>query len=112
MGDRDGARTDARALAEHAAAIGINYDLNHHLNRQVEALEPKVLAARCSVLADTPVLVVHGKRDPRPAAAMDTLVEALPDVQVAVLEGVGHHVHTEAPEQVRRLLVDHVTTAS
>lgn len=106
-GDRDAARIDATALAEHAAAAGINYDLNHHLNRQIEGLDPTALAARCSALTSTPVLIVHGQRDPRPAAALDTLVAALPRVDVAVLEGVGHDVHTEAPARLRRLLLEH-----
>lgn len=108
-GDRDTATPAATALAEHAAAAGIDYDLNRQLNRQIEALDPAALAARCSDLTDTPVMVVHGQRDPRPVAALDTLVAALPDVEVAVLADVGHHVHTEAPAQVRRLLIEHIT---
>lgn len=106
-GDRDAARTDAVALAEHAAAAGINYDINHQLNRQIEGLDSTALAARCSALTDTPVLIVHGRRDPRPAAALGTLIAALPQVHVAVLEDVGHDVHSEAPEPLRRLLLDH-----
>lgn len=110
-GDRDAARTDATALAEHAAAVGINYDLNHHLNRQIEGTDQAGLAARCSALSDTPVLVVHGRRDPRPAEALDTLIAALPHVDVAVLKNVGHDVHTEAPDRLRRLLLDHFDSA-
>lgn len=37
-----------------------------------------------------PVLVVEGADDPRPNAAADSLVEALPNVERVTLKGAGH----------------------
>jgi proline iminopeptidase len=87
FGDPQQAFALAAAFADVPYAI--NFDCNRALNDEEKAtVEADVLAA-CRTLA-VPVLVVHGARDPRPVWAVRSLVEALPDAELAVLETVGH----------------------
>ena len=63
----------------------------------------------CATLA-LPVLVVHGMLDPRPHWAVDTLVDALPNVVVHKLDGAGHNPWLEQPAAVREILIDFVAS--
>lgn len=53
-----------------------NYEVNKVLGREVDGLEESELIERCRRL-DVPVLIVHGEGDPRPPAAIDSLIESL-----------------------------------
>lgn len=66
----------------------VNLEANAALNAERKTWSEEDLAQRCLGL-ELPVLVVHGREDPRPAWAVDSLVAALPDVDSVILEGVG-----------------------
>jgi pimeloyl-ACP methyl ester carboxylesterase len=56
------------------------------------------------------VLLVHGDADPRPLDAVNTLAGVLPNGELRVLSGVGHHPQWEAPDRLRPLLRDFFAT--
>lgn len=112
-------RTDSLDPDDHEAAIaelagvlaaGTNRALNHQLNQEVDALDPRSIAERCATLAGVPVLVVDGVQDPRPAEAVDGLVAALPDVRRHTLDA-GHELWFQRAAELRTLLTDHVARA-
>jgi proline iminopeptidase len=81
----------------------VNLEANAVLNAEVKTwLEPDLIEA-CHQL-DQPVLVVHGREDPRPAWGLDSLMAALPHANLVVLDGVGHLPWLEAPEPTVRLM--------
>ncbi|MFA9444829.1 alpha/beta fold hydrolase [Egicoccus sp. AB-alg6-2] len=100
--DPDAAHEAIAALATTLAA-GFRPDVNHRLNRQLEALDEHELERRCAALTEVPVLVVHGREDPRPAAAVEGLVAALPRVRYHLLDA-GHELWHEQPAQLAQLL--------
>ena len=51
-----------------------------------------------------PVELVVGERDAKFRAIAESMAEALPDVRLSVVPGVGHAVHLEAPEAVVEIL--------
>jgi proline iminopeptidase len=53
---------------------------------------------------DVPVLLVHGRADPRPLAAVEALARALPHAELVVLPGVGHFPYLEAPDLLGRVV--------
>jgi proline iminopeptidase len=55
------------------------------------------LVAKCGRVT-VPALVLHGAHDPRPAWAVDSLVNALPNAEALVLVNAGHTPWLEAPE--------------
>ncbi|HLG10922.1 MAG TPA: alpha/beta hydrolase [Dehalococcoidia bacterium] len=81
----------------------MNYECNRMLNGEMNAWEEPELARRCREIR-VPVLVVHGELDPRPSWGTETLVEALPDVERAILEGAGHLPWIEREEALRDAL--------
>jgi pimeloyl-ACP methyl ester carboxylesterase len=56
-----------------------------------------------------PVLILQGGKDPRPTAACDSLVQALPTAARIVLPEAGHLPWTEEHEQARMILRDFLT---
>lgn len=84
--------------------------VNEVVNRELGADFADYFAAR-SVLdrlrgLELPVLVMHGKADPRPVAAAKALAAELPRSSLVVLSGVGHYPHLEAPAEFRRVISD------
>ena len=58
-----------------------------------------------------PTLVLVGELDREtPVSYSQYLVDHLPNARLAVVSGVGHLMNAEAPEQVNRLLTQHLTT--
>ena len=58
----------------------------------------------------TPTLVLVGELDREtPPSYSQYLVDHLPNAQLQIVPGAGHLLNAEAPEQVNRLLVDHLT---
>lgn len=112
-------RTDTRTPDRYAAAItdlaghlaaGYDAEVGRALNRELDALDPDVLRDRCATLTEVPVLIVHGRDDPRPAAAGDGLVDALPTVRRELLDA-GHLPWLEQPKTLGRLLRDHIASS-
>jgi proline iminopeptidase len=48
--------------------------------------------------------VVHGDADPRPLAAVETLVMELPRAELVVMPGVGHFPYLEAPDALGQVI--------
>ncbi len=89
----------ARQHAERLATpwLGVNYECNEAINAEVKR-ELGAVAAQCRSL-DVPVLIVDGTEDIRPRWAVDSLYEALPDVQRVSLAGAGHLPWVENREE-------------
>lgn len=51
-----------------------------------------------------PTLLVAGSCDAKYAEAMSQMAKAMPEAQLAIVEGVGHRVPLEAPEQLASLV--------
>ncbi len=51
-----------------------------------------------------PTLLVAGSRDAKYAESMSQMAKAMPGAQLAIVEGVGHRVPLEAPEQLASLV--------
>lgn len=94
--DRD--RALELAAAQYAAGpFPVNYECMAAINAELKVWERQDPLARCRAL-DAPVLVVHGAEDPRPAWAVEGMVEALPSAELRVLPGAGHLPWVEEAE--------------
>jgi proline iminopeptidase len=105
-GDRGRAFELAAKEAEEAR-FPINYECNASLNAETAVADEADLLARCRAL-DFPVLIVDGAEDPRPAWALDSMVEALPHAERHTLPGVGHMLWVEDPEGLVSVLREFV----
>ena len=85
---------------------GITYDSFASVLRENGAyIAERSIPERLTDL-DVPVLVIFGAADPRwdPSSARD--YEVVPDVQIEMLQGVGHVAMLEAPDALGRMLLD------
>lgn len=103
---------DPRRAFDIAAAFAdvpyaVNLECNRALNEEEERTDERDLLARCRRL-DVPVRLVHGARDPRPAWAVQPVVDALPHAELTVLDGVGHLPWLEDPGAFHRIARDFV----
>jgi proline iminopeptidase len=80
------------------AGFEVNAECNRLLTAELYRLSLNDWATRLRAL-DCPVLVVAGERDPRPVAAIDSLVSMLPNVQKHVLADAGHFPWVEQPQR-------------
>lgn len=71
-----------------AAGFAVNHTSNQLLSHELEATTADEWYSRLAEL-HCPVLVVQGSADPRPLAAVEGMVEALPQCKRVILEG-GH----------------------
>ena len=69
--------------------FNINSLANKVIGGEMSERREESLALQCARLP-IPALVVHGADDLRPAWAVDSLVDALPNVDAFVLEHAGH----------------------
>lgn len=106
-------RTDfspASGAAAHALALWesrppgavVNAAANRELwgDRETEDLRRAAARVTC------PVTMIFGADDPRPWAASDSLLAALPRASRTVLSGAGHAPWAERPADTRRLVAD------
>lgn len=98
-------RATARVLAErhHDDRFAANLAANRLIGEEIKRWDEEAMVARCRLL-HVPTLVVHGEGDPRPLAALDTLIRALPDVRVELIARAGHEPWLENPESMRQTL--------
>lgn len=98
---------DRRRAFELAAVLdapfAINLEAHGQLNAETKAWNEDDLIDRCRRLT-VPTLLLHGREDPRPAWAIESLAAALPNVRVEVLPGVGHVPWVEAPAATAELV--------
>lgn len=88
---------------------GINHDCSRTINAEVkQELKTVDLARRCQGL-DVPVLIVDGPEDIRPRSAVDSLFQALPNVERVSLAGAGHLPWVERPDDFRRTVSTFLT---
>ena len=80
------------------AGFEVNVECNRSLTAELYQLSLDDWATRLRAF-DRPVLVVAGERDPRPVAAIDSLVAMLPNVEKHVLPDAGHFPWVEQRER-------------
>jgi proline iminopeptidase len=94
----------ARQHAERLGTpwLGINYEAANSINVEVKQyLQDHDVPALCRALT-VPTLIVDGDQDLRPRWAVDSLAEALPNVQRVTLAGAGHIPWAEDPAGFRQ----------
>jgi proline iminopeptidase len=96
-------RAEELAAQEASAPFTTNYECNAIINAETKTWSEDDLFHRTSALA-VPTLVIHGGLDPRPASAVDSLVEAVPNAELHVIPEAGHHPWVEAPEEMVSIL--------
>jgi proline iminopeptidase len=102
----------ARQHAERMATpwFRANLECANTINTEVwNDLRDQEMAARCGGLT-FPVLIIDGARDRRPRWAVDSLAQALPNVQRVSLADAGHMLWAEDPEGFRRAVARFLTT--
>jgi proline iminopeptidase len=106
----------ARQHAERLGTpwLGINYECANSIKAEVKRhLQDHEMPALCRTLA-VPTLIIDGDRDIRPRWAVDSLAQALPNVQRVTLTGAGHIPWTEDPagfrDAVTRFLAENGNT--
>lgn len=98
--DPDTARQHAQRLG--TPWLGINYECANAINTEVrQHLQDHDMPARCGSLA-VPTLIIDGDQDLRPRWAVDSLADALPNVQRVTLAGAGHIPWAEDPTGFRQ----------
>jgi proline iminopeptidase len=80
------------------AGFEVNSECNGSLMAELYQLSLEDWAKRLRGF-EQPVLVIAGERDPRPVAAIDSLVAMLPSVEKLVLPDAGHFPWVERPER-------------
>lgn len=93
----------AHSLSRAERRYPVNYEVNAAINSELKNVDVALLTSRCRAVT-VPVLVVCGESDPRPAEAVDSLIDALPDVTSMTVEGAGHWPWLEQPQLLRRLI--------
>lgn len=101
--DADAARPRVQRMLE--AGFPVNVECNRMLDAEASALTVADWRDRLRGL-DVPVLVVAGARDPRPVAAIDSLVGLLPKVERHVLPDSGHFPWVEQRERFASAVFD------
>jgi proline iminopeptidase len=98
----------ARQHAERLATpwLGINYECANSINAEIRQYLPDHdIAALCRALV-IPALIIDGDRDTRPRWAVDSLEQALPNVQRVTLAGAGHVPWAEDPDGFRQAVAN------
>ena len=100
-----GDRTHALELAsiDAGAPWQVNFGCNAAINAEVNTLDVASLADECRSIA-VAALLVHGALDPRPPYAIDDLAAVIPNVEVGVIDDVGHPPWLERPGATALLL--------
>jgi proline iminopeptidase len=96
-------RAEELAAQEASAPFITNYECNAIINAETRTWSEDDLFHMTSAFA-VPTLVIHGGLDPRPASAVDSLVEASPSAELHLLPEAGHLPWVEAPEEVASIL--------
>lgn len=103
----DRANAETLAGVDAATPLSLNLDCNRALNAESDQLSDQEERAACRRVT-SPVLVIHGREDPRPLAGVQDLVAQLPAAELVVVANAGHQPWREQPEVVTGLLRDFV----
>ena len=99
----DAAYESQRAAMARVTGSALRRSIDCLVAHDSTALLPTIMA---------PTLVMVGELDQEtPPPYSQYLVDHLPNARLAVLPGAGHLLNAEAPEQVNRMLTEHLTTA-
>lgn len=98
----------AQRLFEADQRFPINYEVNTAINNEMRRWELQRQQSRC-IAVTVPVLVMDGQLDPRPAEALDSLLEVLPDVTRVQVEDAGHWPWIEQAQRTKQLLLEFLT---
>lgn len=93
----------ARRLVERDRRHGINYKVNAAINDELKTLSLGLQQSRCLAVT-VPVVVVSGEHEPRPTAALDSMIESLPLTESIMIRDAGHWPWLEAPDQMVELI--------
>lgn len=102
---------DLGPVRDHLDRFPVNHAANRAINDDMEARRLEDEQAACRLIG-APVLVVDGLDDPRPVAAVDSLVAALPNVRRVSLPACGHFPWVDQPDAFRRLLREFVASTT
>lgn len=91
----------ARAREMAASGFEVNAECNSALNAEVGAIPEEEWLRRCARVT-VPVLAIQGERDPRPLAAVDSMLAALASARRVVLPAAGHYPWVERAQELRR----------
>jgi proline iminopeptidase len=102
----------AAALVElHEAELAtVNDDVNRRLGNDVQRFFADPTVRQRLRTLEVPVLLVHGRADPRPLAAVQALAAELSQSRLVVLDHAAHFPYWEAPDAFRRLLREALAT--
>jgi proline iminopeptidase len=98
-------RAEAMARRDAAEPLPINMACNHALGAEAHQRSRADQRAACARVR-APVLVIHGRDDPRPLDGVHALVDALPTAELSVVADAGHQPWREQPGKVDQLLRD------
>ena len=101
--DRDRAPELASLVHDHDRRYPVNQEANRAINADLRSLAIDEQREACRRIA-VPVLVVDCLGDPRPPAANDSLVAALPVARRMALDGCGHFPWLEDPDAFQALV--------
>lgn len=93
----------AALIRDHDQRFPRNVVANADINRELKSLRLDEQQTACGMVG-APVLVVSSVEDPRPIAATDSLVQALPDARRVELPRCGHFPWLEQPGPFRRVV--------
>ena len=97
--DRSTALEQARRL--NTPRFEPNQECADALLAELRAVPDKAVA--CGRIA-VPTLLVHGAEDLRPSYVTDSLLEALPNAERVVLDGVAHYPWVEDPDSFQKVV--------
>ncbi len=103
LGDAADTETAERLLAAEER-FEVNQRVNADLNAACAALDLADQRRACRSI-DVPVHVITGAGDPRPIAALDSMIAALPSVRVTTIAGAGHNPWIERPDDLVNAIV-------
>ncbi len=84
--------------------FAVNQECNSAINAEMSATSEALLAGVNQL--NTPVLIIQGGADPRPAACCDSLEAQLRNVERVVIRGAGHFPWVEKPDEFTELVSD------
>lgn len=102
----DPARTGDTALMADLTAMVLRADADQH-ERQIRALIGRPNASAYLAEIECPVLLVAAKQDAwSPIAQHEEIAAAVPDAEMATVDGAGHFAPVERPAEVTAAIVD------
>lgn len=114
QGFRDGESFEAHFGTEIDKGVKDIWDFSRVMTARV-TWSPYMFSRRLAPLlggVQTPTLIVWGKQDEIiPIQSARQYEQALPNARLEIVEDAGHHIDTEQPEELARLIAAHAGSA-